>query len=74
MEAKTPQPNELASKLKYVGPHVLRATVEGVDYVFVNGSEYDNLPASNYLLSLWKQGLFEEVKVTGKAHKKTLSN
>jgi hypothetical protein len=76
MEAKTPQPNELASKLKYVAPTILRATVEGVDYVFVPGQDYENLPANHYLFSLWKQGYFEEVKAVGKSHKKTqtLSN
>jgi hypothetical protein len=66
MQAKTPQPNELAGKLKFIAPHVVRATADGVDFVLVPGETYENLPASDYLYSLWKQGYFEEVKQVGK--------
>lgn len=69
METETPQlPSayELASKLRYKGETVIRHTVDGVDFVFVPGSEHDNLPADEYLFSLWKQGYFEELPQTKK--------
>lgn len=60
MKKKPHNPNELASKLKFVGP-VTRCTVDGVDFVFVANEVYENLPQNAYLFSLWKQGYFVEV-------------
>ena len=62
MDTKPHVPNELASKLKFVAQYPIRCSVEGQDFAFVPGTEYENLPASDYLYSLWKQGMFEEVK------------
>jgi hypothetical protein len=69
MEAKTPQPNELASKLKYVAPTILRATVEGVDYVFVPGQDYENLPANHFLLAFGNRVIWR-LRRSAKAIKK----
>lgn len=62
MTAKKAKTNDLAGKLEYTGQHVLRVTADGKDFVFVPGTEYENLPESEYLVSLLKQGYFKPVK------------
>lgn len=63
MKKKPHFPNELDGKFKYVGDTVLRATIEGVDLCFIPGDEYENLPSSDYLYALIKQGFLKEIEV-----------
>jgi hypothetical protein len=69
MESKPHTTNELAKKMRFVGPDVLRVSVSGVDLVLVPGTEYDDLPADDYLFSIWKQGYFLEIPVEKKGPK-----
>lgn len=66
MAHKPHKPAELASILRFKGPTVIRATVDGTDLVFVPGEEYENLTDSDYVRSLKAQGFFEPVEPKGK--------
>lgn len=72
MTAKTPKTNELAGKFKFTGPDVIRVN----DFVFVPGTEYENLPDNPYIFGLLKQGYFERVSSKKEAGKpdETITN
>ena len=61
MAETTKSPFELPKKLRFKHAQFLRADVDGKEIVFEPENIYSDLPASEYLFSLFKQGFFEEV-------------
>lgn len=76
MKTKQTNPFDLAGRYKFTGSSVTRVTVDGVEFCFVPGEEYE-LPTSEYVYALYKQTLFELVpgkKKAESARTETLTN
>lgn len=61
MDATEKTPFELPKKLRFKHDQVLRHTVGDKDFTFEPNKVYTDLPANDYLFSIWKQGFFEEI-------------
>lgn len=66
MDVQEKSPFELPKKLRFKHDQVLRHTVGDKDFTFEPKKVYTDLPANDYLFSLWKQGFFEEVQPRNK--------
>lgn len=51
----------MKGEFKFIHPETIRVTIDELDYVFVNGETYKDLPKNGYLKSLLAQGYFEKV-------------